>query len=216
MTCMREARRAASIECSRERLRRVEARGIRSSCSSRARSSAAGSIGPADHATRSPWFIRSAKATASVILGTSFFTECGDPFGEIAAPADSISEFPLQGFPAGSVLGNAGADLGLHRLDRGWAIRRNLDCAFEGRRHDVCCRQHPIDQADAGCELSGYETPAEQQVHGMHIANLLHELHGGPTEGVNRPLHLWQAKACMFRCKPDVGRQQEFDATPGA
>src|SRR5215510_6774803 len=50
----------------------------------------------------------------------------------------------------------------------------------------------------------------------MHIANLLHELHGGPTEGVDRPLHLRQAKARMFRRKPDVGRQQELDATPGA
>src|SRR6516225_7979308 len=184
---MRDARRFASIVLSRDRLRRVEARGTRSSCLSSVRSSWAGSTGPADQAMRSPAFIRTAMSISSVILGTSLLAECGDAFREMGASAHSISQLLFQGLPGSCVVGNAGADLRLYRLDRRWTVRRDLNRSFDGSGHDIGAWQHAVDECDAGCELGSNETSGEQQVHGMHIADLLHKFHRGAAEGVDRP-----------------------------
>src|SRR5207253_11518589 len=77
------------------------------------------------------------KVVSSAISRWPLLAECGYAFGEVGACPHAIAEHLFQGFPARSVVGDAGADLRLYCLDGGRAVRRDRTCNFDGRRQHL-------------------------------------------------------------------------------
>src|SRR6476659_333928 len=103
------------------RLRRAETRGTRFTRSSTA-SKSVGSMGPADHARRSPGLSKPARSISSAISRWPLLAECGHAFGEVRACPHAIPEHLFEGLAARGVVGDAGADLRLYCLDGGRAV----------------------------------------------------------------------------------------------
>src|SRR5262245_27311195 len=85
-------------------------------------------------------------SNSSVVSGTPLFAECGNAFREMKARAHAISKLLFQRLPARCVIGNAGTDLRLYRLDRRWAVRRDLNGSLDGSGHDISSWQHAINE----------------------------------------------------------------------
>ena len=111
------------------------------------------------------------------------------------AGAHTVAELLLQGFAAFRIIGDAGADLGAHGLHRGWAVGGDHCGGIESPCHQPISRDDRIDQSDPCGEGRIDEPAGQQQIHRMHMADLVRELYGGAAKRVDRPAHLGQTKA---------------------
>src|SRR5215813_2668673 len=154
--------------------------------------------------------------TGSLIAGTPLLPERRHALCEVSTRAHAIPQLLLRRLAPPRVVRDDGADLPLHGLHRGWAVGRDLLGRLERPGHEPLGGHDAVDQTQPG-RLGGVDQPpGQEQVHGVHVPDLLRELQRGTAKRIDRPLHLGQAEAGVRGGGPDVGGEQELEAAPHA
>jgi len=97
------------------------------------------------------------------------------------------------------------ADLWLARLHGRRPVRGDRLGNVQRPRHQRLGGHDAIHEAEAR-RLGGVDQlPGQQQFHGVDVADLLHELHGGAAEWIDRPADFRQPEARVRGRRADVG-----------
>ena len=92
----------------------------------------------------------------------------------------------------------------LHRLHCRGAVGGDECRGLQGPVQHPARVQHLVHEPDAFGACGVDQSAREQQVHGVDVADLLHQLHRGAAEGVDGPAHLGQPEARVPGCQADV------------
>src|SRR5262249_53684099 len=136
--------------------------------------------------------------------------------GEVRAGAHLVAQRLLQRLARPRVLGDGGADLPLDRLHGRRAVGGDALGRFQRPRHQPLGGHDAIDQADPRRVGRVDPTRRAQELHRVHVADLLHELGRRAPERIDGPFHFGQPEARVRRRGAHVGGQEQLDTTARA
>jgi hypothetical protein len=157
--------------------------------------------------------IEASDAEAGACARGTPYGYCGLRFSRKAG-AHAVAQRPAQGFARQDLFRQGGANLPFYRLHRCGAVGRDGVGGRQRSRQERLAGDDPVDEPEPGGGGGVDQVGGQQEFHGVHVTDLLHEFDGRPAEGVDRPEHFRQPKAGARDCGPDVGREQQLEAPP--